>query len=54
MAEQPDESRIVEKKIIQFLSLFTFVIGIMIFFGYTVGKDMAVRDNARDAAVANH
>ena len=37
-------------KLMRYSSLFFVWLAIAIFFGYSVGKDMALRDNAHDAA----
>ena len=52
MAKQWSENVLVHTKMTKILSSIFVVIAIMTFFGYTVGKDMALRDNARDAALA--
>ena len=39
------------KKAMSALGLFFAVLAVAVFFGYSVGKDMALRDNARDAAI---
>jgi len=39
------------KKAVGALGLFFAVIAVACIFGYSIGKDMALRDNARDAAV---
>ncbi|MGB3739919.1 MAG: hypothetical protein WA948_11290 [Pontixanthobacter sp.] len=44
-----------QHKLMRYSSSFFIWLAIAIFFGYSVGKDMALRDNARDAtAVIDH
>ncbi len=53
MTEQSGKSRSVEQKLAKFLTSFVVLLGIAIFFGYSAGKDRAMRDNAREAALAD-
>ena len=39
-------------KLFKAATLFWLVLVVAIVFGYSLGKDMALRDNVRDAAVA--
>ncbi|MEP2722576.1 hypothetical protein [Roseibium sp.] len=51
MSEQAGNPRSAEKKVTVYLVLIAVFIGIAIFFAYSLGSDMAARDNARDAAL---
>ena len=50
MTEKSGNSRTFEKKMVKILSSFAVLLAIAIFFGYSAGKDMALRENARDIA----
>lgn len=51
MTEQASGDPISKQVASKALASFVIAIGVMAFFGYVLGKDMALRDNAQEAAI---